>query len=99
MRSLLAFFTEENPHRILIPRGKLLLLMGLLLLLEALIFLLWQGVFIIISLFFCALFAYLAGFGLTVWRRYYAVLWYPVCLLLSTAGAYGLRILLYSALS
>ncbi len=99
MPSLLSWFLEENPHRILIPRQKLLILMGLLFVLKCLILLLWNGIFIILALFLVFPLVYLLRFGLRVWRRYYAIFWYPVCLVLLAAVAVGVRVGVYHILS
>ncbi len=90
---LLAYFEEENTHHILIPRGRLFLLFLLIFLLELAVCLSWNGIFFILSLVLTVPTVYLWRFGWRLWRRYYARAWYPVCLLLISAGAVALRLL------
>ncbi len=99
MRALLAYFSEENPRRILIPRGRLLLFWGLLFLLASVLFLLWNGIFIVVSLFCVFVFLYLARFGFVMWRQYYAGAWYVVFLLMTLSAALGVRVFAYTLFS
>ncbi len=91
---LLAFFEEENPHRILIPRGRLLLFWLLLFATECAVCLLWQGIFQILALFLSFPTLYLWYFGWKLWLRYYARAWYPVCVCLVSGAAWFARRLL-----
>ncbi len=98
MHALLAYFLEDDPHRILIPRGRLLLFFLLLFLFEAAVCLTFYQILTILSLFLMIPTVYLGWFGLKLWRRYYAVAWYPVCLCLLSAAAYGVRVGVYHIL-
>ncbi len=98
MHPILAYFHEEDPHRILIPRGKLCFLWGLLWLLACATLLLFQGLFIMLSLIFGGLFGYVAVYAFRVWRRYYAVAWFFVWLSLILSTAMAVRILMYRVL-
>ncbi len=92
---LLSFFEEENPRRILIPRGRLLLFFLLLLLFEIAVCLSFYQIFIILSLFLAIPTVYLWRFGWKLWQRYYARAWYPVCVFLVSGAALAIRWLIY----
>ncbi len=91
---LFACLEEENPHRILIPRGRLLLFWLFLWATEAAVCLLWRGIFIIVALFLAVPTLYLWRIGRRLWRRYYARAWYPVCVCLVSGAAWGTRLLI-----
>lgn len=92
---LLAYFEEDPPRRILIPRGRLLLFFLLLLLSETAVCLSFYQLLILLSLFLTIPTLYLWRFGWKLWQRYYARAWYPVCVLFVTAAAVAVRLLVY----
>ncbi len=97
-RFLNRMFADDNIHHIHIPRGRLALLFLLLLALESAVLISWRGVFIIVAVFLCIPLSYLTVLGCRIWRRYYALAWYPVCVLLVTAAAVAVRLLVYRIL-
>ncbi len=96
---VLSYFEEENTHHILIPHRRLLLFFLIILCFETAVCLSWNGIFIILSLFLTIPTVYLWRIGWSLWHRYYARVWYPLCLLAISAVAFGLRLLIYNILA